>query len=252
MRLDKFICDSSNNTRSEVKKLAKNGQIRVNGEIATDTSAKIDETEDVVTVSGRRLLYKKYVYLMMNKPAGVLTATEDRKGKKTFADLIGEDYSFYEVTAAGRLDIDAEGFLLLTNDGAFVHNIITPEKHVEKEYYCEISGELDKNAPEKFENGVKLNDGYICMPAKLDIRSVEAGVTKAVVTVCEGRFHQVKRMVAACGGCVDYLKRISIGGVRLDESLASGEYRELTQEELEILTGKSAKKQPDDREEMKK
>lgn len=247
VRTDKYVGDSTNYSRKEIRKLAKDGQIRVNGTLVTDPSTYVDPENDTVTVCGEKINYRKYVYLMMYKPAGVLTATEDSHGKETFADYIREDYAFYNVTAAGRLDIDAEGFLLLTNDGAFVHDIITPNRHVEKRYFCKIAGNLCRDACKMFETGIKLDDGYVCMPAKIEISETQTEdaqtgetLTEAVVTVCEGHFHQVKRMVAACGGKVVFLKRISIGGVELDTSLKPGEYRELTEDEFERLKRKGS------------
>lgn len=173
---------------------------------------------------------------MMNKPAGYLSAREDSHGDNVALDLVGDDCNFYELSPAGRLDKDSEGFLLLTNDGDFIHSIISPNRHVDKVYYIKTENTLPENIAESFRKGITLGDGYKCLPGEIEIKS---GECEALVTIHEGKFHQVKRMVAACGGKVTYLKRLSIGGVALDENLRPGEYRELTAEELEKLNEKT-------------
>ena len=235
VRLDKLLANMGCGSRKDVKKLVKQGAVCINGREADDPGINIDENNDMVTLFGREITYKKYVYLMMNKPAGVLSATEDYGRKTVATDLVGEDFSHYELSPAGRLDIDSEGFLLLTNDGGFIHDIITPSRHVEKVYFCRINGVADESDIEAFAEGITLADGYKCMPAKLEILSKGEYSCTIHVTICEGKFHQVKRMFLARRMQVTYLKRVSIGGVPLDESLEPGEYRELTDSELELL-----------------
>lgn len=237
MRLDKLLANMGCGSRKDVKKLVRRGAVCVNGAEAEDAGMSIDENSDTVTVFGREILYKKYVYLMMNKPAGVLSATEDYGRKTVATDLIGDDFSHYELSPAGRLDIDSEGFLLLTNDGGFIHDIITPSRHVEKVYFCRINGVADESDIEAFAEGITLADGYKCMPAKLEILSSGEFSCEVYVTICEGKFHQVKRMFLARRMQVTYLKRVSIGGVELDNDLETGGYRELTEEELSLLKG---------------
>ncbi len=238
MRLDKLLANMGCGSRKDVKKLVKQGVVCVNGIEADDPGMNVSEENDSVTVMGREITYKKYVYLMMNKPAGVLSATEDYGGKTVATDLIGEDFSHYELSPAGRLDIDSEGFLLLTNDGGFIHDIITPSRHVEKVYFCRINGVAGDSDIEAFKEGITLADGYKCMPAKLEILTKSDFSCTVHVTICEGKFHQVKRMFLARRMQVTYLKRVSIGGVRLDDNLEIGEYRELTEEELLSLGAK--------------
>lgn len=235
MRLDRLLANMGCGSRKDVKKLIRQGAVTVNGVTAGDSGMIIDENSAEVEVLGRRVEYKKYVYIMMNKPAGVLSATEDMGGKIVAAELIGESYSHYELSPAGRLDIDSEGFLLLTNDGSFIHDIITPGRHVDKVYFCRVSGAVGNDDIEAFREGITLADGYKCMPARLELLSQSEYGCSVNVTICEGKFHQVKRMFLARHMQVTYLKRVSIGGVTLDGNLAEGEYRELTENELERL-----------------
>ncbi len=218
-------------SRRDVKKTIAAGAVSVNGVVVKAPEAEACEN-DVVCVSGRRIVYKKFVYLMMNKPAGIISASEGNSRETCCADLVGEDFGFYEPSPAGRLDKDSEGFLILTNDGDFIHSIISPGRVVDKEYYIKTESKLSDADAERFREGIVLGDGTLCRPGKLEI--VGDG-REAVVTIHEGKFHQVKRMVAALGNKVLYLKRISIGGVALDEKLGAGEYRELTADEMEVL-----------------
>ena len=210
----------------------------VNGKVCSDSGQNIDELKDIVCVNGEVVVYKPFVYLMMNKPQGVLSATEDYRGAAVATELVGDDFNFYDLSPAGRLDIDTEGFLLLTNDGMFIHDIISPSKNVDKVYYCEADGEADETDIKAFEKGLTIDGGFKCMPAKLEIIESGNGKCRAYTTVQEGKFHQVKRMFLARGKKITYLKRISIGGVELDKNLAVGEYRELTENELEKLKGR--------------
>lgn len=235
MRVDKFLSNMGCGSRKDIKHFVKIGAVSVNGKPCKDSGQNVDENSDIVTLFGETVVYKEFAYLMMNKPQGVISATEDFRGATVATELVGEDFNFYDLSPAGRLDIDTEGFLLLTNDGKFIHDIITPSRHVDKVYYCEADGEIEELDFTAFEKGLTLADGFKCMPAKLEKIESGNGRCKARVTICEGKFHQVKRMFLARGKEITYLKRISIGGVALDESLAPGEYRELTAEELNIL-----------------
>lgn len=224
-------------TRSEVKKLITSGVVFVNGAAVKNTGTQIDEDTALVSVSGKTITYRPFIYLMMNKPAGVLSATEDAAGVRTAVDLVGEEYAHYAVAPAGRLDKDSEGFLLLTNDGAYIHRVISPSKHVEKQYLCRLRDGLRLEDPELFRAGIVLGDGTLCRPAILEAGGCDpvTGAPLAYVTISEGKFHQVKRMFLAVGNQVLSLKRIRIGGVCLDPSLAPGDYREMTEEEKEKI-----------------
>jgi 16S rRNA pseudouridine516 synthase len=219
--------------------LAKAGQIKVNGETVKDSGAKVDVDADVLEVRGERVYFRRYIYLMMNKPAGVISATEDLR-ERTVLDLLSAEHRAFEPFPVGRLDKDTEGLLLLTNDGQLAHRLLSPKKHVPKLYYAEIEGLVDERDVAVFRQGVELDDGYVTMPAKLtvlDTTATEAGARSRIeVQLHEGKFHQVKRMFAAVGKRVTYLKRIAMGGLPLDPELALGSYRELTKRELASLT----------------
>lgn len=232
MRLDKYLSNMGLGSRKDVRGIIGSGAVTVDGQVVRSADAKVQEGKSVVQVNGKDVAYKPFVYVMLYKPAGYLSATEDGRGGPVATDLIGEDYNFYDLGPAGRLDKDAEGFLLLTNDGPFVHRIITPEKHVEKQYFVRLRQAITQEDQEAFRAGIRFKDGTLCRPAKL-----EAGnePNTAYVTIHEGKFHQVKKMFLARGNEVVYLKRIAIGGIPLDETLKPGEYRELTKEELEQL-----------------
>ena len=232
MRLDKYLSNMGLGSRKDVRGIIGSGVVTVDGQVVRSADAKIQEGKSVVQVNGQDVAYKPYVYLMLYKPAGYLSATEDGRGGPVATDLIGDDYNFYDLGPAGRLDKDAEGFLILTNDGPFVHRIITPEKHVEKQYFVRLRQSITEEDKHAFREGIRFKDGTLCRPAKL-----EAGEepNTAYVTIHEGKFHQVKKMFLARDNEVVYLKRISIGGIALDDTLEPGAYRELTQEELEPL-----------------
>lgn len=232
MRLDKYLSNMGLGSRKDVRGIIGSGAVTVNGQIVKSADAKIQEGVSEVQVNGQPVAYKPYVYLMLYKPAGYLSATEDGRGGPVATDLIGDDYNFYDLGPAGRLDKDAEGFLLLTNDGPFVHRIITPEKHVEKQYFVRLRKDITEADKVAFREGIRFKDGTLCRPAHLEAGEEPA---TAYVTICEGKFHQVKKMFLARDNEVVYLKRIAIGGIALDETLEPGEYRELTQEELEPL-----------------
>lgn len=233
MRLDKFLADLQIGTRSQVKEFIKKGLITVNGEIITKADFKINENRDSVTCKGNTLSYQKYRYFLLHKPSGVITATKDNHDK-TVMDLLPKELSgdFFPV---GRLDKDTEGFLLITNDGELSHRLLSPKKHVAKTYYVECSGELTSEKVLQLEQGLHIGDEKPTLPAKVETLKTEKTSYVIKLTITEGRFHQVKRMIQAIDGEVTYLKRLSMGGLVLDESLQKGDYRELTQEEVDIL-----------------
>ena len=216
MRLDKYLSNMGLGSRKDVRGIIGSGAVTVDGQIVKNADAKIQEGISDVQVNGQSVAYKPYVYLMLYKPAGYLSATEDGRGGPVATDLIGDDYNFYDLGPAGRLDKDAEGFLLLTNDGPFVHRIITPEKHVEKQYFVRLRKDITEADKVAFREGIRFKDGTLCRPAQLEAGEEPA---TAFVTIHEGKFHQVKKMFLARDNEVVYLKRISIGGIALDETL---------------------------------
>lgn len=226
VRLDKFIADTGAASRREAKELVKAGRVRVDHSIACSAEQKLDPSISTVYIDGVALDYKKNRYIMMNKPNGVLSATEDA-GQQTVIDLLPESLRKQELFPVGRLDKDTTGLLLLTNDGVFSHSIISPKKHVAKVYRAAVTGVLDDGDIEAFRAGIVLADGTECMPAELRIERPSVGLA----TVYEGKYHQVKRMFAALGKHVTALQRLSIGGLSLDPGLKPGEFRELTEEE---------------------
>lgn len=232
LRLDKYLAEMNLGTRSEVKKLITKGQIQVNGTIVKKPEFKLDPISDRVQYQDREIMYVTYEYYMLNKPSGVISATEDKRDT-TVIDLI-ESRQRKDLFPVGRLDKDTEGLLLITNDGALAHRLLSPKKHVDKTYYAKICGEVTKEDIEIFEKGVCIGDEKLTLPAKLVI--LKSGAESEIeLTIQEGRFHQVKRMFQAVGKEVVYLKRLSMGGLSLDPSLKPGEYRKLTKEEMEQL-----------------
>ena len=235
MRLDKFLAHVTGNSRSDVKKFLKQKQVRVDGEVVTSAGFHVNVDKHVVTMFDDELYYQKYVYIMMNKPQGYLSATKDGQ-EQTVMELLDEYYNRFDLSIAGRLDKDTEGLLILTNDGQFLHNIITPKKQVYKRYIAHIQGELTVENMTALEAGVVIKDGkgieFTTAPARINI--VSDG--KVEISIAEGKFHQVKRMFASVGCKVIYLKRLAIGGLKLDEYLELGEYRELEVDELEAIT----------------
>lgn len=232
LRLDKYLAEMNLGTRSEVKKLITKGQIQVNEAIVKKPELKLDPTSDRVQYQGREITYVIYEYYMLNKPSGVISATEDKRDT-TVIDLI-ESRQRKDLFPVGRLDKDTEGLLLITNDGALAHRLLSPKKHVDKTYYAKISGEVTKEDIETFEKGVCIGEEKLTLPAKLVI--LKSGAESEIeLTIQEGRFHQVKRMFQAVGKEVVYLKRLSMGSLSLDPSLKPGEYRKLTKEEVEQL-----------------
>ena len=218
MRLDRFLANSGVGTRNENK--------------------------DIVKYEDKVISYKPFVYVMINKPDGVISATEDRE-HKTVIELLGNDYRTYSMFPVGRLDIDTEGLLILTNDGMLTHNLLAPNKHVNKKYYVELKNPVSQSDIEKLEKGIELENGFITKDAKIEVienadipinkKTGERTVSKAYITITEGKYHQVKRMFKALDNKVIYLKRIQMGKLKLDEKLKTGEYRELTENEIKIL-----------------
>jgi 16S rRNA pseudouridine516 synthase len=233
MRLDKLLSNMGYGTRKEVKQLMKKGAVRVNEETVKDAAMHVDTEKDEVTILGEKVVYKEFMYLMMNKPQGVLSATEDKRDQ-TVIDLLDAEYNIFEMFPVGRLDKDTEGFLLLTNDGKLAHNLLSPKKGVPKTYYAHIDGVVTEEDAEKFLEGVILDDGYETKPGNLRILK-SADISEIELTITEGKFHQVKRMFEAVDKTVIYLKRLSMGPLMLDESLSLGSYRELSEEELNQL-----------------
>lgn len=234
MRLDKLLSNMGAGSRKEVKLLLKAGAIQVDGEIVRDPKQHVDVETQQVLMYGEPVTYQKYIYLMMNKPPGVISATEDKRDE-TVIDLLFEDVTYFKPFPVGRLDKDTEGLLLLTNDGAFNHALMSPKKHVEKTYYAEVTGVLTQEDVEAIAAGVTLEDGYQAKPGKLVILSTTETDSTLELTITEGKFHQVKRMMLALGKEVTFLKRRSIGRLELDPTLELGDYRELTPDELSLF-----------------
>ena len=231
MRLDKFLAHVTGYSRTDVKKYLKQKAVSVNGVVVTGASVHIDEGSDTIMLFGEELFYQKYVYLMMNKPAGYLSATKDGQDV-TVMSLLDDYYEKFDLSIAGRLDKDTEGLLLLTNDGNFLHDVISPRKKVYKTYIARIEGELTLDGIKKLETGVEIRDGkdvlFTTAPARVTVVSKE----EVKIAIAEGKFHQVRRMFKSVGCTVVYLKRLSIGNLGLDAHLHLGEYRELSEEEL--------------------
>jgi 16S rRNA pseudouridine516 synthase len=232
-RLDKVLSNFGFGTRSEIRQLVKNGIVKVDGVAAKDSGMQVNPESCVIDVEGEILNYREFIYIMMNKPAGVISATEDNK-QRTVLDILPEEFKYFELFPAGRLDIDTEGLLLLTNDGKLAHELLSPRKHVPKRYYALVDGIVDGDVAESFKKGVALDDGYKTMPAELFILK-EGQRSEIELVLHEGKFHQVKRMFEAVGRKVLYLKRIRMGGLDLDPELAEGECRELSAEEVRLL-----------------
>lgn len=230
MRLDRYISNCGIAARSDAKKLIKSGRITVDGIVVKAVDTKVNEGETDIRLDGEPVLYRKYVYLMLNKPKGYVSATED-KHYKTVMDFVPEEYRHYNVSPVGRLDIDTEGLLILSNDGAFTHNVITPKKNIYKRYYAELDKAAQKSDIETFAKGMEFKD-FTAKPAVLEI----GGDAKNVfIEIAEGKYHQVKRMCERVGKNVVYLKRVKIGGLSLDETLCLGKMRELTEAEVKSI-----------------
>ena len=234
MRLDKYLCETGFGTRSQVKDLLKKGQVMVNGEVVKKPELKINETTDQILCQGKKAFYQKNIYLMLHKPAGVVSATEDNR-EKTVLDLVRPEDRKNSLFSVGRLDKDTEGLLLLTDDGELAHRLLSPKKHVDKTYFAKIDGQVTEEHVKQFREGLDIGDEKKTLPAVLTIL-LSGPVSEIEVTIHEGRFHQIKRMFEAVGCKVTYLKRLSMGSLVLDETLPPEEYRPLTEAELEGLT----------------
>ena len=220
-------------TRSEVKQLLKKGLITVNGELVKKPEIKIDPDKDRVYFDKRELKYETYVYYLLNKPAGLVSATEDKR-EKTVLDIFDKEDRRPDLFPVGRLDKNTVGLLLITNDGALSHKLLSPRHHVDKSYLVRVDKVIPPDTTEAFKNGLDIGDDKLTLPAKLEITDHLEG-KEAIVTIHEGRFHQIKRMFQACGMEVIYLKRLSMGSLVLDENLPEGNYRRLTDKELSDL-----------------
>lgn len=235
MRLDKFLAEVGLGSRKEVKQLIKKGQISVNQKIEKSDKKQIDPEKDQVDYQGEILHYQEFYYYLLHKPAGVVSATED-KHDQTVMDIFSPSDYRSDLFPVGRLDKDTEGLLLITNDGKLAHDLLSPKKHVEKEYFAEVQGVMTAEDQQRFVDGFLL-DGERTLPAELLIDEVTENKSKVRIILHEGKFHQVKRMVKACGKEVTYLKRIRMGKLLLTKELVKGAYRSLTEDELKGLKG---------------
>lgn len=235
MRLDKFLAEAGLGSRKEVKQLIKRGQITVNQQIEKSDKKQVDPEKDRIEYRGELLHYQEFYYYVLHKPAGVVSATEDQRDQTVMDLFSAKDYRS-DLFPVGRLDKDTEGLLLITNDGKLAHELLSPKKHVEKEYFAEVSGVMTDEDQQKFTEGIFL-DGERTLPAELSIDEVAEAASKVRIILHEGKFHQVKRMVKSCGKEVTYLKRIRMGGLTLPQDLAKGKYRLLTEDELRGLKG---------------
>lgn len=232
MRLDKFLCETGFGTRSQVKGLLKKGLVTVNGELAKKPEQKVDEEKDHICCGGKEAVYVPFRYLMLHKPSGVVSATEDRR-ERTVLDLLKKEDQ-KGLFPVGRLDKDTEGLLLLTNDGELAHRLLAPGKHVDKVYYARVGGQVTEAHTAAFRKGLDIGEKRPTLPAELVILK-SGDVSEIQVTIREGKYHQVKRMFEAVGCRVLYLKRLRMGNLVLDKNLQLGEYRYLTREEAEDL-----------------
>lgn len=229
-RLDKVLAGTGRWSRREVKLLVRQGLVRLNGAAAVSAEEKCDPETAVITVNGETVVLRRFTYVLLHKPGGVLTATEDRR-QETVMELLPQELRRVGLAPVGRLDKDTEGLLLLTNDGELTHRLLSPKYHVDKRYFARVDGHLTAAHAEAFAKGMTLGDGLKCLPARLEILPDNG----CIVTVREGKFHQVKRMLASCGAPVVYLKRLSMGPLVLGDELGRGEHRMLREEEVAAL-----------------
>ena len=229
MRLDKMLAHSGYGSRKEVKEYIRKGYVMVNGEVVYDDDFKVDEVKDDIIIADMNVNYEKMIYFMLNKPDGYVSATYDPHDP-TVLDLI-DGYQNRGLFPVGRLDKDTVGLLLITNDGQLAHRMLSPKSHVEKKYYLKYDGKVPSYINDLFHEGVVLDDGYKCMPAKF----LDLGNNEAYIIIKEGKFHQVKRMMNSVGCEVTYLKRVEFGPISLDDTLEEGKYRPLSKEELNLI-----------------
>ena len=232
-RIDKVLSNLGYGSRSELKKICKNGLVKVNGKVINNPGVQVDVENDEIIFNGEKVTYKEFIYLMLNKPDGYISATFDKRDPIVL-DLIDKEDLVFEPFPVGRLDKDTEGLLVLTNDGQLAHRVLSPKKHVPKTYYAKIEGGVTEDDIKAFAKGVTLDDGYETMPAELVILKSDE-ISEIELTIHEGKFHQVKRMFESVDKKVIYLKRLSMGKLQLDKNLALGEYRELTDEEIKMI-----------------
>lgn len=230
MRLDKLLANHGIGTRKEVKALIRKGFVSVNGTIIKKDDFKVDYQKDKIIFDDELIEYRPYVYLMLNKPAGYVSATKDNVHPTVLDLIIG--YENYDLFPVGRLDLDTEGLLLITNDGDFAHKLLAPSRNHSKIYFAKVAGVMDNADKVLFKNGLILNDGYKCKPANLEVIETDSDSCYVQIEIFEGKFHQVKKMVEACGKEVTYLMRSSIRDLKLDSSLELGDFRELSNQEL--------------------
>lgn len=232
-RLDKILSNMGYGSRKVVKKYIKDGLVKVNESIILNNEYKVNPYEESIFFKGEEILYRKYIYLMMNKPHGIVSSTDDPMSE-TVIDLLDPEYLIYKPFPVGRLDKDTVGLMLISNDGKLAHELLSPRKGISKTYYAEVNGYVEEKYVEDFKNGIILDDGYKTLPSKLEILEADL-FSKVLLTIKEGKYHQVKRMFESLSMKVVYLKRISMGSLILDSSLGLGDYRELTEEELKLL-----------------
>ena len=231
-RIDKIIASQGQYSRSEVKKLVKSGRVTLDGRVIKSSDEKADPDKNIIAIDGKAVNYKKHIYIMLNKPQGVVSATEDRD-HPTVIDLVPKDLRRDGLFPAGRLDGDTVGFVLITDDGDFAHEILSPKNHIMKTYHATLQRDLTQEDIDAFKNGIELKDGTLCLEA--EVTAIDSDKPMAQVKICEGKYHQVKRMFAALGNKVLYLKRVKMGELSLDESLEEGQCREITPEELKLI-----------------
>lgn len=232
-RLDKILSNFGYGTRKEVKLLVKQGHVKIDKVLIKDSSIHVDPISNTIEIDGEKLNYKEYIYIMLNKPPGVISATFDIR-LKTVVDLLSDEYKMFNPFPVGRLDIDTEGLLILTNDGELAHKLLSPKKGVPKTYYALVEGKVTDEDINCFNKGITLDDGYKTLPAQLTILK-QGDHSETEVIISEGKYHQIKRMFEAVGKRVIYLRRIAMGDLKIDNKLEIGNYRELTQDELQKL-----------------
>ncbi len=238
MRLDRFLSECRVLSRKEAARAVRCGRITVNGRAAERADVGVLPDSDVITLDGVEISYKKFIYIMLNKPEGYVSATED-SALPTVVELLPDSLRRFEPFPCGRLDRDTVGLMILTNDGELSHLLLSPKRHVTKKYRFCSEDALPAGAEREFENGVVLSDGYECKSAKIELDADRRG---GVITLSEGKYHQIKRMIAALGSRVTYLERIEFSGIPLDSSLARGEHRPLTEQEISTLKGAVGRK----------
>lgn len=231
IRLDKFLSGQLNISRNDAKELIKKRLVTINGTVAKLYETKVDPAKDTVVSEGREVTYRKHIYIMMNKPQGVVCSTRDGESK-TVLELVPPELFREGIFPAGRLDKDTEGFVFLTDDGALAHNILSPKKHVSKVYFARLEKEAEDSYIDLFAQGLEIDGGDVCLPAKIEILDDRHEV---YITIKEGMYHQIKRMAEAVGNKIVYLKRIKIGGVDLDPELPLGACREMLHKEIEDI-----------------